>query len=68
MRIPLSLRKAMTYDQGKEMARHTEITQNTGVGIYFFDPHSSWQRKTNKNINSLIRQYLLKGTDLSVHS
>ena len=39
-RIPLSLRKTMTYDQGKEMARHAEITQNTGVGIYFCDPHS----------------------------
>ena len=53
-RMPLSLRKTMTYDQGKEMARHAEITQNTGVGIYFCDPHSPWQRGANESINGLI--------------
>lgn len=67
-RQPAAMRKTMTYDQGREMHGHKILTERTGVQVYFADPHSPWQRGSNENTNGLLRQYLPKGSDLSIYS
>lgn len=63
--LPPTLRRSMTFDNGKEFAEHHQLTRRLRLDVYFADPYASWQRGTNENTNGLLRQYFPKGTDFT---
>jgi IS30 family transposase len=67
-RFDSQLRRSMTFDQGSEMRHHQRLSESTGITVYFAHPHSPWERGICENTNGLLRQYLPKGTDLSIFS
>jgi len=67
-RVPTELRRPLTWDQGTEMARHEDLAAAVGIGVFFAEPHSPWQRPSNEHFNGQLRRYVGKGTDLSAFS
>ena len=67
-RIPSSMRRTLTWDQGREMARHHELAGAVDIDVFFAEPHHPWQQGTNENFNGLVRRYVGKATNLSAYS
>jgi IS30 family transposase len=68
LELPEHLRRSITWDRGIEMAQHAQFSIDTGVDVYFCDPHAPWQRGSNENTNGLLRQYFPKFTSLTKYT
>jgi IS30 family transposase len=67
-RVPTTLRRTLTWDQGTEMARHDDLAAAVGIDVFFAEPHSPWMRPSNEHFNGQLRRYVGKGTDLGTYS
>jgi IS30 family transposase len=67
-RLPASKRHTLTLDNGREFARPADLERRLSVKIFFAHPYRAWERGTNENTNGLLRQYLPKGSNLSLLS
>jgi IS30 family transposase len=54
----------LSLDNGIENKQHTDISDATGVLVFFCDPYSSYQKGGVENANKMLRRYLPKGCDL----
>jgi hypothetical protein len=66
--LPAQLRRSLTWDQGAEMTQHARLRIDTGLAVYFCDPHSPWQRGSNEDSNGLLRQYFPRNAELSIYT
>jgi IS30 family transposase len=62
--IPLKYFLSVTYDNGTEGAKHTDLRRMFEIETYFCDPYCSWQKGSVENINMFIRQYLPKNAPI----
>ena len=63
--LPKEMRRTMTHDNGKEICKHEQITQELGIDIYCARPYKSCDRGLNEWMNRELRRFFPKGTDFS---
>ncbi len=63
--LPERLWQSITFDNGREGARHANLRADFRLATYFCDPYAAWQKGGVENLNGLIRQYIPKGSDIS---
>jgi len=56
--LPEQLRGTLTWDQGPEMRDWEQVRIDTGIEVFFCDPHSPWQRGINENLNGSVKRVL----------
>lgn len=62
--VPSRLRRTLTWDQGRELARWQQIETWLGTPIFFCEPRSPWQKPLVENTNGLLRRWLPRGTPM----
>jgi transposase, IS30 family len=62
--VPQPLRATITFDNGTEFAQHHRLHQQLGVGTFFCDPHSPWQKGGVENAIGRLRRHLPRSINL----
>jgi transposase, IS30 family len=61
--LPSVARKSITFDNGKEFAKHS-VLRVMKTETYFCDAYASWQKGGVENVNRILRWFLPKSTPL----